>query len=88
MLLSPNEQRALKYSEASLEEKRLRGETNPKVVVSVGGTDYAVRSNQAPPPVIARGAAPPDSKPPTGVLVHTPWTTPTPRALAELVRGR
>ena len=88
VLLSPNEQRALKYSEASLEEKRLRGETNPKVVVSVGGTDYAVRSNQAPPPVIARGAAPTDSKPPAGVLVHTPWTTPTPRALAELVRGR
>lgn len=34
--LSPNEQRALKYAQVTLEEKRLRGETNPRVDISSG----------------------------------------------------
>jgi hypothetical protein len=82
--LSPNEQRALRYAEASLEEKRLRGEANPKVVVSSGGS--ALR----PAPPASVPSSPPSSRvgAAADVLVHTPWATPTPRALAELVRGK
>ena len=79
--LSANEARALRYAEASLEEKRLRGEANPRVDVSSGV------SRQLPPASVPSSPPPPKVGAAAGVLVHTPWATPTPRALAELVRG-
>jgi hypothetical protein len=81
VLLSPNEQRALKYTEAVLDEKRIRGEPNPRIVVSSGGSSLALPVSPSTPKV-----APPPSS--AGVLVHTTWATPTPRILAELVRSR
>ena len=83
LMLSSNEQRALKYAQATLEEKRLRGEANPRVDISSGGS--VVRPL---PPAPAQSSLPPAAKPPSGVLVHTPWATPPPRVLAELVRGK
>jgi len=99
VLLSPNQQRALRYSEYALQEKRLRGDPNPEVLMSSPGGTYVIRPGgrliggpppapvlpPTPPPVTARATAPTDG--PRRGWVHAPWQTPSPRALAALVRG-
>ena len=99
VLLSPNQQRALRYSEYALQEKRQRGDPNPEVLMSSPGGTYVIRPGgrliggpppapvlpPTPPPVTARATAPTDG--PRRGWVHAPWQTPSPRALAALVRG-
>lgn len=97
--LSPNQMRALRHSSYALEEKQRRGDPNPEVIISAPGGTFVMRPGgrlvggppvvppgPSPPPVVR--AAPPAADPPRRETVHTPWLTPSPRALAVLVRGR
>ncbi|QEL20704.1 S8 family serine peptidase [Limnoglobus roseus] len=79
--LSPNQVRALRYAANALEEKRLRGERNPEVIVSNPGGAVVLtqKSRSSEPPVPEAGRR--------GASVHAGWFTPTPRELATLVRG-
>jgi hypothetical protein len=97
--LSPNQQRALRYSSYAVEEKRLRGDPNPEVLISTPAATYVMKPGGrliGGPPVVAPGpppapvvrAAPPATEPPRRETVHAAWQTPSPQALAALVRGR
>lgn len=97
--LSPNQLRALRFSEYALDEKRRRGDPDPSVIVSSPSGVWVVRPGGrvtgVPPPVMPSApAVVPAGQP---VLpanngrvepVHVPWRTPTLRQLAELVRRR
>ena len=96
--LSFNQQRALKYTEYSLAEKQLRGEKDPAVIVSAPGGTYVFRPGgrvtpplptTLPPDPTAPAANIPrvDPNPPARPTVHALWISPSPRTLAELIRG-
>src|SRR5439155_1238852 len=61
VLLSPNQQRALRYSEYALQEKRQRGDPNPEVLMSSPGGTYVIR------PGGRLIGGPPPARPPEGV---------------------
>ena len=81
--LSPNQLRALRFSEYALDEKRRRGDPDPAVIVSAPGGAWVVRPGGRLP-----GAPAPAVPAPKGPAAgHAPWRTPTPRQLADLVRA-
>jgi hypothetical protein len=86
--LTPNQLRALRFSEYALDEKRRRGDPDPSVIVSSGAGEWVVRPNNrvagGPVPAVPLPKAPGADR--IGP-VHTPWLTPTPRQLTDLVRG-
>ncbi|MCI0703419.1 MAG: S8 family serine peptidase [Planctomycetia bacterium] len=92
MPLTPNQLRALRFSEYALDEKRRRGDPDPTVIVSSPSGEWVVRPGGRvvglPPAVMP--SAPAVAPIPTGRVApsHAPWRTPTPRQLADLVRGR
>jgi hypothetical protein len=57
---------------------------DPAIVVSSPAGEWLVRpgGRLAPP------GTPPAAAPATAKTVHSPWRTPTPRQLADLVRAR
>ncbi|MCE9560450.1 MAG: S8 family serine peptidase [Planctomycetes bacterium] len=97
--LSPNELRALRYSEYALEEKRVRGEASPQVIISTPSGAYVVRSGArlpndppfAPAPSGVPGTTSRAQAPigvgvsPRPTLPHAPWQTPSPRQLSLLL---
>jgi hypothetical protein len=96
--LTPNELRALRYSEYALEEKRARGEASPHVIMSTPSGTYVVRSGARPPsdpPFVPAPLGTPRVPGPIGpgvnaraALPHAPWLTPSPRQLSLLVTGK
>ena len=79
--LSPNQVRAMRYAANALEEKRLRGERNPEVIVSnPGGTVVLTPKSRS-------SKLPVTEAPRRDVSVHAGWFTPTPRELATLIRS-
>jgi hypothetical protein len=94
--LSPNQQRALKYAEASMQDGRRQPGLPPFIQISGPGGVYQVYPGGRtvpvgpyPPPAVveSRAALPPAEKADRDT-VHAPWVTPTPRELADLVSGR
>lgn len=65
--LTPNQQRAMRYSQYAIEEKRLRGDPNPEVLISAPGGTYVVRPGGrvtgGPPPAPAAPPSPPQPAP-------------------------
>lgn len=85
--LTPNQMRALRFSGYALDEKRRHGDRDPAIVISSPGGEWLVRPGgpgiAVPPP--APALLPADTRPKP---LHAPWRTPSPRQLAELVRGK
>ncbi len=86
--LSPNQERAFRYAEAAADDQRARGLPAPGVYVTGPGGAYLIKPGGRRPESLAPGVIVPadpaarrDAPPPA-------WRTPSPRALAELVRGR
>lgn len=83
--LSPNQQRALRYAAIAVEQQRRRGDKNPEVFVSNPGGTVVVTPKGTTPPVVQAGSTTSEvSRRET--LVHFPWSTPTSRELAGIVR--
>ena len=81
---SPNEIRAQKYVENTLEEKKKQGQ-DPLVWMSTPGGSTQVRpAPQVPAPATPQVAPPPATRPEP----HAAWMTPQPKLLGELVRGK
>ena len=79
--LSPNQVLAMRYAAIALEQKRLRGESNPEVFVSnPGGTVVVTPKNRS-------SKLPVSEAPRRDALVHAGWLTPKPGELATLVRS-
>ncbi|WP_439624580.1 hypothetical protein [Gemmata sp.] len=94
--LSPNELRALRYSGYALDEKLRRSDPNPHVIVSAPAGTFVVtpggRVGGAPgplplPPLAAGVVGTPALAAGRPVPLHAAWRTPSPRELADLVRG-
>jgi hypothetical protein len=83
--LTPNQQRAMRYATAAVDEQKRRGETDPKVYVSGSNGSFVVRPNSTPASSTTVRAAPPDA-PKSALYTHSPWQTPSPSTLADLVR--
>jgi hypothetical protein len=88
--LTANQMRALRFSQYALDEKLRRGDPDPAVIVSSGAGEWLVRPGgrvigPVPPAVPAARQAPANGK---VEAVHALWRTPTPRELADLLRGR
>ena len=105
--LTPNQMRALKYAEGSMDDNRRQKGLAPYIVMSSAGGTYLVQRGgkllpgDAPPnvprpawpapaplPPLPRAQAPEkeasaERKPP-----HASWITPSPKMLADLVRGQ
>ena len=90
--LTPNQERALRFAVRAAEDQRARGLPSPGVYVSGTFGSVVVRPGGVmdPPPVSTAAVYP------RGGVVeavrrapppHVPWWTPTPSALATLVRG-
>ena len=86
----------MQTANVALEEKKRRGDPDPKVYISDARGSYVLRpggsgvtstSRSVSPvsPSVVR-AAPPSDTPKRDTTIHTPWQTPTPRVLAEIVR--
>jgi hypothetical protein len=89
--LTYNQMRALRFSQYALDEKLRRGDPDPGVIVSSPAGEWLVRPGGrliGPAPVAAAPAVRP--APANGKVdaVHASWRTPTPRELADLIRGR
>lgn len=95
--LSPNQTRAMKYAEYAMNDRRRQPGVPPYIIMSTPGGTFHVQPGgrlvpyaplQADPAVPARiaRASPPVSEP-QSEWVHAPWITPSPKALADLVRG-
>ena len=100
-VLTPNQQRALKYADGSMTDIRRQPGLPPYIVLSAPGGSYLVQPGgklypgDAPPttprilplpPERVRAQAPADA-PLTREPPHAVWFTPSPRVLADLVRG-
>lgn len=107
---SPNQQRALRYAEGSMEDNRRQRGLPPYIVMSTPGGTYLVQPGGQlfpgdappstprlgpPPPIVTRARAqvpvdePQASREPHASREppHAAWITPSPKALADLVRG-
>ena len=89
--LTPNQMRALRFSQYALDEKMRRGDPDPAVIVSSSAGEWLVRPGGrliGPAPVAVAPVARPAPANGQVEAVHALWRTPTPRELADLVRGR
>ena len=90
--LTPNQQRAIRYAGIALEQKKRSGEVSPEIIVSnPGGSLIVTPRASAKTSQIVPASSPTTTRTSTDaarreVLVHAPWSTPTPRELVTLVR--
>lgn len=86
--LSPNEQRALNSAEKMSEESRPGG----KIVISGPNRTIVIQPGQRVQPAVTVAptvrAQAPETEPTRKQIAHFPWTTPSPKSLADLVRER